>query len=124
EGGAESARRILKAGGRLGMGGDYGFAWNPHGTYAKELTFFVEYVGFSPLETITCATKTGAEIMGRDQEFGTVAPGKLADLLVVDGDVLADISLLEERRRFVAVLQGGVVKAGQLSMSSSRPVWE
>jgi imidazolonepropionase-like amidohydrolase len=124
EGGAESARRILKAGGRLGMGGDYGFAWNPHGTYAKELTFFVNYVGFSPLETITCATKTGAEIMGRDQEFGTVAPGKLADLLAVDGDVLADISLLEERRRFIVVLQGGVVKAGQLSMSSSRPVWE
>ncbi len=33
---------ILKAGGRLGMGGDYGFAWNPHGDYAKELTFFVK----------------------------------------------------------------------------------
>src|ERR671936_2402773 len=90
EGGAASALRILKAGGRLGMGGDYGFAWNPHGTYARELTFFVKYVGFSPLETITCATRTGAEIMGRGHEFGTVEPGKLADLLVVDGDVLAD----------------------------------
>ena len=41
EGGAESARMILRAGGRLGMGGDYGFAWNRHGEYAKELTFFV-----------------------------------------------------------------------------------
>lgn len=113
EGGAESYRRILKAGGRLGMGGDYGFGWNPHGDYARELTFFVNYVGFSPLETITCATRTGAEIMGRDQEFGTVEAGKLADLLVVDGDVLADISLLEDRRRFIAVMQGGIVKAGQ-----------
>jgi imidazolonepropionase-like amidohydrolase len=113
EGGAESCRRILKAGGRLGMGGDYGFAWNPHGDYARELTFFVKYVGFTPLETITCATKTGAEIMGCDKEFGTVEAGKLADLLVVDGDVLADISLLEDRRRFVAVIQGGIVKAGQ-----------
>ena len=65
EGGSESARMIKKAGGRLGMGGDYGFAWNPHGDYAKELTFFVKYVGFTPLETITCATRTGAEIMGR-----------------------------------------------------------
>ena len=92
EGGAESARRILKAGGRLGMGGDYGFAWNPHGDYAKELTFFVKYVGFTPLETITCATKTGAEIMGRGHEFGTLEAGKLADVLVVDGDVLADIA--------------------------------
>ena len=41
-----------------------------------------------PLETITCATKTGAEIMGREDEIGTLEPGKLADVLVVDGDVL------------------------------------
>jgi imidazolonepropionase-like amidohydrolase len=113
EGGAESARRILKAGGRLGMGGDYGFAWNPHGDYARELSFFVKYVGLSPLDVITCATKTGAEIMGRDKEFGTLQAGKLADVLVVDGDVLGDIGVLEDRSRFVAVLQGGVVKAGQ-----------
>jgi imidazolonepropionase-like amidohydrolase len=113
DGGAESARMILKAGGRLGMGGDYGFAWNPHGTYAKELTFFVKHVGFSPLETIRSATKTGAEIMGCQDQFGTLEAGKLADVLVVDGDVLADISLLERRDRFIAVLQGGIVKAGQ-----------
>ena len=97
------------------MGGDYGFAWNPHGDYAKELSFFVNYVGFSPLDTIKCATKTGAEIMGREDEFGTLEPGKLADVLVVDGDVLADIALLEDRSRFVAVMQGGVVKAGQVA---------
>ncbi len=115
EGGAESARRILRAGGRLGMGGDYGFAWNPHGDYAKELAFFVDYVGFTPLETITCATRTGAEIMGRGAEFGTVEAGKLADLLVVDGDVLADIRLLLDRSRFWAVMQGGIVKAGRLA---------
>ena len=115
EGGAESARRILKAGGRLGMGGDYGFAWNPHGDYAKELTFFVEYVGLSPLEVITCATKTGAEIMGRGDEFGTLAPGKLADLLVVDADLIKEIRALEDRSRFIAVIQGGFVRAGHLA---------
>lgn len=115
DGGVESCRRILKAGGRLGMGGDYGFGWNPHGDYARELTFFVKQVGFSVLETITCATKTGAEIMGRADEFGTVEAGKLADLLIVDGNVAADISLLEDRKRFIAVMQGGVVKAGQLA---------
>ncbi len=115
EGGAESARRILRAGGRLGMGGDYGFAWTPHGTYAKELTFFVKYVGLAPLEVLTCATKSGAEIMGRGHEFGTLEAGKLADVLVVDGDVAADIAILEDRSRFVAVMQGGVVKAGQLA---------
>jgi imidazolonepropionase-like amidohydrolase len=113
--GIVSAQMILKAGGRLGMGGDYGFAWTPHGTYADELTFFVKDVGFTPLEVITCATRTGAEIMGREREFGTLEAGKLADILIVDGDVLADISLLSERNRFIAVMQGGVVKAGQLA---------
>jgi len=112
EGGAESARRILRAGGRLGMGGDYGFAWNPHGDYAKELSFFVKYVGFTALETLHAATQVGAQIMGRDAELGTLGKGKLADVLVVDGDVAADISLLEQRNRFIAVMQGGIVKAG------------
>jgi imidazolonepropionase-like amidohydrolase len=115
DGGAESARRILRAGGRLGMGGDYGFGWNPHGDYAKELTFFVKDVGLTPLEVITCATQTGAEIMGRGDEFGTLEKGKLADVLIVDGDVEADIALLEDRTKFIAVMQGGVIKAGQLA---------
>jgi imidazolonepropionase-like amidohydrolase len=53
--------------------------------------------------------------MGRGDEFGTLEPGKLADVLVVEGDVVADISLLEDRSRFNAVMQGGVVKAGRLA---------
>ncbi|MBJ44409.1 MAG: aryldialkylphosphatase [Planctomycetaceae bacterium] len=114
EGGSESARRILDVGGRLGMGGDYGFAWNPHGDYAKELSFFVDYVGLDPLVVIKCATQTGAEIMGRADEFGTLTAGKIADILVVDGDVLQDMSLLQDRSRFITVMQGGIKKAGQL----------
>ncbi len=120
DGGAESARRILKAGGRLGMGGDYGFAWNPHGDYAKELAFFVNFVGLDPLTVIKCATKTGAEIMGRGDEFGTLETGKLGDVLVVDGDVVKNIALLQDRSKFIAVLQGGVIKAGTSSSDSSR----
>lgn len=113
DGGAESARRILAAGGRLGMGGDYGFAWNPHGDYAKELAFFVDFVGLSPLDVIKCATKTGAEIMGRSDEFGTLEKGKFGDVLVVDGDVVADIRILQDRSKFVAVVQGGEIKSGR-----------
>lgn len=115
DGGGESALKILRAGGRIGMGGDYGFGWNPHGDYAKELTWFTKTVGFTPMETIKCATKTGAEIMGRGDDFGTLEAGKLADVLVVDGDVLADIAILEERKNLIAVLQGGVVKAGRIA---------
>jgi len=117
DGGAESARRILKAGGRLGMGGDYGFAWNPHGDYARELSFFVNYVGIPALETITCATKTGAEILGRADELGTLESGKLADILVVDGDIIKHVSLLENRSNFLAVIQGGIIKSGRLLYS-------
>ena len=120
EGGAESVRRILRAGGRLGMGGDYGFAWNPHGDYARELSFFVEYVGFTPLEVLTCATKTGAEILGRGEELGTLEAGKIADVLVVDGDVVADIRLLQDRDKFIAVVQGGAIRAGRLAQPASR----
>jgi imidazolonepropionase-like amidohydrolase len=120
EAGAESCRRVLKAGGTLGLGGDYGFGWTPHGTYAQELTFFVKYVGFSVLETIRCATLGGATIMGREGEFGSVESGKLADLLVVEGDVHRDISILEDRRKILAVMQGGAVKAGSLVAA---PTW-
>ncbi len=115
DGGAESALRILRAGGRIGMGGDYGFGWNPHGDYAKELTYFTNEVGFTPLETLTCATRTGAEIMGLDDQIGTLEVGKLADVLIVEGDVLADISLLENRDNLQAVIQGGVIKAGKMA---------
>ncbi|MFM8216921.1 MAG: amidohydrolase family protein [Pirellula sp.] len=115
DGGIESALKILRAGGRLGMGGDYGFGWNPHGDYARELTFFVREVGFTPLEVIRCATKTGSEIMGREKEFGTLEVGKLADVLIVDGNVIDKIELLEDRSKFIAVLQAGIIKAGQLA---------
>ncbi|MBM3727442.1 MAG: amidohydrolase family protein [Acidobacteria bacterium] len=115
EAGLESAKMIFSAGGRLGMGGDFGFSWTPHGTYAKELALFVREGGFRPVDVIRCATRTGAEIMGRDGEFGTVEAGKLADLLIVDGDVVRDITLLEDRTRFIAVVQGGLVKAGRLA---------
>ena len=115
EGGAESCRKILKAGGRIGMGGDYGFGWCPHGEYAKELSFFVNYVGFSPLDTLKGATKIGAEIMGRGHDLGTLEPGKLGDVLVVEGDVVKNIALLEDRANILAVLQGGVLKAGKLA---------
>jgi imidazolonepropionase-like amidohydrolase len=110
--GAESARMIHEAGGTIGLGGDYGFAWNPHGNYAKELSFFTDFVGFSPMDTLVCATRNGARIMGTDSDVGTIETGKLADLLVVDGDILADIGILEDRSKLRVVMQGGLVKAG------------
>jgi imidazolonepropionase-like amidohydrolase len=74
----------------------------------------VNYVGFSPLDTIKCATLGGAKMMGRAHELGTLEPGKLADVLIVNGDVLQDISILENRNNLLAVMQGGVIKAGTM----------
>ena len=53
--------------------------------------------------------------MGREHEIGTLESGKLADLLVVAGDVLADITLLEDPSNFIAVMQGSLIKAGRLA---------
>ena len=56
---------------------------------------------------IRWATKHGSELMGRGHELGTVAEGKLADLLVVDGDPLADITVLQEPTNLLAIIKGG-----------------
>jgi imidazolonepropionase-like amidohydrolase len=76
-------------------------------------------VGFSVLDTIKCATLGGARIMGREHELGTLEKGKLADVLVVDGDVMKDIRILEDRKNLLAVMQGGVVKAGTMTLPLS-----
>jgi imidazolonepropionase-like amidohydrolase len=100
--------KALKARGvRVLPGGDYGFMWNPHGANARDLTYFVELLGFSPMEAIVGATKRGGEIMGMPDDLGQVREGFLADLLLVDGDPLADLRLLEDRAHLVAIMKDG-----------------
>ena len=101
--------KALKARGvRVLPGGDYGFMWNPHGANARDLQYFVDLLGFTPMEAIVGATKWGGEIMGRPDDLGQVREGYLADLLLVDGDPLADLRLLEDRARLLAVMKDGV----------------
>jgi imidazolonepropionase-like amidohydrolase len=89
-------------------GGDYGFAWNPNGTNARDIAHFVNLLGFTPMEAILAATKLGGEIMMRGHELGQIKPGYLADLLLVEGDPLRDVGLLQDRRRLRAIMRGGV----------------
>ena len=103
---ADTYRRARDLGIRMCPGGDFGFAWNPHGEYAKDIQVFVDVIGYTPLEAITCATRSGAELMRMDDRFGTLRPGKLADLVVVNGDPLRDIGVLQDRGR-LSVMQGG-----------------
>ncbi|GIL05168.1 MAG: dipeptidase [Betaproteobacteria bacterium] len=103
----ESLRKMHRRGIRILPGGDYGFAWIKHGTNAKDLEYFVKYLGFTPMEALVAATKYGGEIMLRGHELGQVRDGFLADLLLVDGDPVADITCLQEQRRLLAIMKDG-----------------
>jgi imidazolonepropionase-like amidohydrolase len=104
---AEMLPKANAAGMRLVLGDDYGAITLPHGCYADELAYYVEEIGISALDVIRWATRHGAELMGRGHELGTVTAGKLADLVVVDGNPLVDINVLREPDNLLAVLKDG-----------------
>ena len=101
------------AGVKLLLGDDYGAIGFPHGAYGGELDLYVREAHLAPLDVIRWATRNGAAVMGRSDDLGSVEAGKLADLLVVDGDPSADITALSSREP-LAVLKGGQVVAGAL----------
>jgi imidazolonepropionase-like amidohydrolase len=109
EASVETVARMRKRGIRVLPGGDYGFVYTPHGTYARDLALFVKTLGFSPTETLVAATRLGGELMGRGGELGVVTAGALADLLLVDGDPLADITILQDRASIRMIMKDGVL---------------
>jgi imidazolonepropionase-like amidohydrolase len=111
ERGFEAATRtyeqMRKRGIRVVIGGDYGFDVTPQGTNARDIEHFVKLFGYSPSEALASATRVGAELMDMGHELGLVREGYLADLLLVDGDPLADVSILQRQERLVAIMQNG-----------------
>jgi imidazolonepropionase-like amidohydrolase len=104
----ESIKAMKKRGIRVLPGGDYGFAWAPHGTNAMDLQYFVKHCGMTPMEALVAATKQGGQIMGMGHELGEIREGHLADLLLVDGDPLSDLSILLDKKRLLAIMKDGV----------------
>ena len=100
-------KELHKRGVRVLPGGDYGFAWTPHGTNARDLQHFVDLLDFTPMETIRSATVLGGEIFERPDELGRVAPGYLADLLLVNGDPSSDIGVLQDHDNLVGIMKDG-----------------
>ncbi len=98
-------KKLKQRGVRVLPGGDYGFAWNPIGTNARDLEYFVKMLDYSPLETIHTATKLGGELMGMD--IGEVKEGYLADLLLVSGDPSTDVTILQDADRLTAIMKDG-----------------
>jgi imidazolonepropionase-like amidohydrolase len=104
--GIEGLKEMHRRGIRVLPGGDYGFAWTPHGTNARDLQHFVELLDFTPMEAIRAATVHGGAIMQNDT-LGKVERGYLADLLLVDGDPLADITVLQDHSKLVGIMKDG-----------------
>ena len=86
-------------------GGDYGFAWNPIGTNARDMEHFVNLLDYTPLEAIQAATQFGGELFGED--IGLVKEGYLADLILVEGDPSKDIKILQDADRMLAIMKDG-----------------
>lgn len=117
----ETLKKMHRRGIRILPGGDYGFAWIKHGTNAKDLEYFVKYLGFTPMEALVAATRYGGEIMMRGRELGQVKEGYLADLLLVDGDPVADIRILQDSKRLLAIMKDGrFVKEPEFAGSADR----
>jgi imidazolonepropionase-like amidohydrolase len=105
---AAMMRRAHDAGVRLLCGSESGFALTPYGHWhARELEVFVEELGLSPVEAISCATRNNALAMRMDGELGVVAAGYRADVLVVDGDPSVDVRVLQDRSNLNTVISRG-----------------
>ncbi len=101
-----SVAKLRKAGVKLVVGGDYGISIAPHGTYAKDLAYFVDLFAMRPGEALLCATANGGLAADPGGGRGTLAQGQLADFLIVDGNPMTDITVLQEQAR-LSVYKGG-----------------
>lgn len=118
----ETLKKMHKRGIRILPGGDYGFAWIEHGTNAKDLEYFVKYLGFTPMEALLSTTKLGGQMMLQGDQLGQLKEGWLADLLLVDGDPLANITVLQDQSRILAVMKDGrFVKEPEIASARTRP---
>ncbi len=117
----ESLKKMHKRGIRVLPGGDYGFAFTPHGENARDLEYFVKYLGMTPMEALLSATRYGGEIMMKGGELGQLKDGYLADLILVDGDPLANLGILRDQSKLLAVMKDGVFyKEPEIRSAQSR----
>ena len=108
---------MVELGVPIATGTDAGVSWTPFDSLPLEIELLVTEVGMSPLQAIQSATGTVARALGLAERIGSVAVGRMADLIVVDGDPSTDIGALRKVR---LVLQAGNVVAGTARYSIRR----
>ena len=108
---AESLHKAREAGVTIIVGSDTGFAVTPYGEWhARELELLMRYAGMSALEAIKAATSDCAIVLGEENDVGSLVAGKGADIIIVNGDPLADIRVLQEKDRIETVILRGEVQ--------------
>jgi imidazolonepropionase-like amidohydrolase len=105
----KSVGMMLEADIRMMVGGDYGISIAPHGTYAKDLEMFVDMFGMTPGKALLCATRDGGAAADPKGRVGTLEAGKFADLIVVNGDPIADIRIMQDHSKLTAIMKGGTI---------------
>jgi len=105
--GSETLKKMHARGIKVLPFGDYGFAWTPHHEMARDFVHFANYLDMKPGEILRAATSYGAEAFGKPDELGQVTPGFLADLIMIDGDPLADLTLFQDADNILMIMKDG-----------------
>lgn len=106
----ESYKRIHRAGATLAAGTDTAGSMLKFGKNASELELLVNICDFSPMDAIVAATKNGAKACYMGNKTGTIEPGKLADIIIIDGNPLEDIKILQNQEKIKMVMLEGEVE--------------
>ncbi len=114
----KSFRMALEQGVKIALGTDCGYTPCVHGTNAFELELLVKF-GMTPMEAVKAATKNAAMALSMEDRLGTIEKGKLADLIVVDGNPLQDIRILQDKKKIYLVMKEGVIFCSGLHGESS-----
>lgn len=116
---ADTLQKMHKRGIRILPGGDYGFAWMKHGSNARDFEHFEKYIGMTPKEILVAATKLGGEIMMQPDSIGQIASGFYADMVLVDGNPLENLKVLQDPAKILMVMKDGAVVKQHAQAESS-----
>jgi imidazolonepropionase-like amidohydrolase len=109
----DSIRMAREAGMLVAAGTDAGTPFNLHGENLEEIKLLVDYGGFSPMGAIKAGTSVSAQVLGLEKELGTIEEGKLADIVVIEGNPLDDVDILLKQENIRLVMKGGKLVKGR-----------